>query len=129
MKKIQFVNNSEPYLSAENLNQMQSNIEDAIEWKLVGEVAGNNTVALPTSFKELYVVTTYTTENYSQTFTKNILKENLVNKQYIYTGYYYSDNDNAVASFFHDNNYFSCNALSIGGQSLTSSSTTRIYYR
>lgn len=33
MKKIQFVNNSEPYLSAENLNQMQSNIEEAIEEK------------------------------------------------------------------------------------------------
>ena len=30
MKKINFVNNSEPYLSAENLNQMQSNIEEAI---------------------------------------------------------------------------------------------------
>ena len=31
MEKINFVNNSEPYLSAENLNQMQSNIEDAIK--------------------------------------------------------------------------------------------------
>lgn len=29
MKKIQFKNNSEPYLSAENLNQMQDNIEIA----------------------------------------------------------------------------------------------------
>lgn len=28
MEKINFVNDSEPYLSAENLNQMQSNIED-----------------------------------------------------------------------------------------------------
>ena len=31
MKKINFVNNSEPYLSAENLNQLQSNIEEATE--------------------------------------------------------------------------------------------------
>ena len=30
MKKITFVNNSEPYLSAENLNQMQENVENAI---------------------------------------------------------------------------------------------------
>lgn len=30
MEKIQFSNNSEPYLSADNLNQMQSNIENAI---------------------------------------------------------------------------------------------------
>ena len=30
MEKIQFANNSEPYLSAENLNQMQDNIEKAI---------------------------------------------------------------------------------------------------
>lgn len=29
MQKITFVNNSEPYLSAENLNQMQDNIEEA----------------------------------------------------------------------------------------------------
>lgn len=30
MKKIDFKNNSEPYLNAENLNQMQTNMEDAI---------------------------------------------------------------------------------------------------
>ena len=30
MKKINFVNNSQPYLSAENLNQMQNNMEEAI---------------------------------------------------------------------------------------------------
>lgn len=30
MEKINFVNNSEPYLSAENLNQMQENIENTI---------------------------------------------------------------------------------------------------
>lgn len=30
MEKINFVNDSEPYLSAENLNKMQSNIETAI---------------------------------------------------------------------------------------------------
>ena len=31
MEKINFANNSEPYLSAENLNQMQENIEEAIQ--------------------------------------------------------------------------------------------------
>jgi hypothetical protein len=30
MKKITFVNDSEPYLSAENLNQLQDNIEEEI---------------------------------------------------------------------------------------------------
>lgn len=30
MKKINFVNNEAPYLNAENLNQMQDNIEEAI---------------------------------------------------------------------------------------------------
>ena len=30
MKKINFANNDAPYLSAENLNQMQTNIEDGI---------------------------------------------------------------------------------------------------
>lgn len=30
MEKIEFKNNSEPYLSAENLNQIQNNIENAI---------------------------------------------------------------------------------------------------
>lgn len=37
MEKINFVNNSEPYLSAENLNQMQSNIEDAIKETILYE--------------------------------------------------------------------------------------------
>lgn len=31
MKKITFVNDSEPYLSAENLNQLQDNIEEHID--------------------------------------------------------------------------------------------------
>lgn len=31
MEKINFVNNSEPYLSAENLNQMQDNMENAVK--------------------------------------------------------------------------------------------------
>lgn len=31
MKKIEFKNNDAPYLSAENFNQMQDNIEEAIE--------------------------------------------------------------------------------------------------
>lgn len=31
MEKINFVNNSEPYLSAENLNQMQDNMENATQ--------------------------------------------------------------------------------------------------
>ena len=35
MKKINFVNNSEPYLSAENLNQMQSNVEEIIKGTLL----------------------------------------------------------------------------------------------
>lgn len=30
MKKINFVNNSEPYLSSENFNQIQDNVEEAI---------------------------------------------------------------------------------------------------
>lgn len=34
MKKINFVNNDAPYLSAENLNQMQDNIEEAIDKKI-----------------------------------------------------------------------------------------------
>lgn len=31
MKKIQFKNNEAPYLSAENLNQLQNNVEDATQ--------------------------------------------------------------------------------------------------
>lgn len=38
MKKINFVNNDAPYLSAENLNQMQDNIEEAI-----GEIVESGT--------------------------------------------------------------------------------------
>lgn len=49
MKKINFANNSEPYLSAENLTQMQDNIEEAIngvvlfEGSTTGNVLLNNT--------------------------------------------------------------------------------------
>lgn len=35
MKKINFVNNSEPYLNAENLNQMQNNMEDVTQRDIV----------------------------------------------------------------------------------------------
>lgn len=37
MKKINFVNNDAPYLSAENLNQMQDNIEEAINGNIIWE--------------------------------------------------------------------------------------------
>lgn len=37
MEKINFGNNSEPYLSAENLNQMQDNIEEAIDGTVLWE--------------------------------------------------------------------------------------------
>lgn len=44
MEKITFVNNSEPYLSAENLNQLQTNIENAInETYSTTEVKTNKT--------------------------------------------------------------------------------------
>lgn len=42
MEKIQFVNNSEPYLSAENLNQMQTNIENAIKKHIVTAILTSN---------------------------------------------------------------------------------------
>jgi hypothetical protein len=47
MKKINFVNNSEPYLNAENLNQLQTNIENAINEKnyLIATSTGTKTLS------------------------------------------------------------------------------------
>lgn len=44
MKKIEFKNNSEPYLSAETLNQLQGNVED--EFNKIGTIyeQSNNSV-------------------------------------------------------------------------------------
>ena len=52
MKKINFVNNDAPYLSAENLNQMQDNIEDAINEnhiELLAENIGNGNITVDLS--------------------------------------------------------------------------------
>lgn len=46
MKKINFVNNSEPDLSAENLNQMQDNIEEAIEELEIETITNSNGTAI-----------------------------------------------------------------------------------
>ena len=59
MEKINFVNNSEPYLSAENLNQMQSNMENEInklnrEWKQATIVDYETaTITIPISWDDL----------------------------------------------------------------------------
>ena len=47
MKKIEFKNNSEPYISAENLNTLQNNIEDAINDKniITASFNTNHTIA------------------------------------------------------------------------------------
>lgn len=37
MEKITFVNNDAPYLSAENLNQLQNNVEEAIDGVVIWE--------------------------------------------------------------------------------------------
>ena len=42
MEKIEFKNNEEPYLSAENLNQMQDNIEKSVDGVVLYENASGS---------------------------------------------------------------------------------------
>lgn len=49
MKKIEFKNNSEPYISAENLNTLQNNIEDAINDKNIITASFNTNYTIATS--------------------------------------------------------------------------------
>lgn len=62
MKKINFVNNDAPYLSAENLNQMQDNIEEAINGVVLFESAeGDNSTSITlnetlANYKEIEIV-------------------------------------------------------------------------
>jgi hypothetical protein len=55
MKKINFVNNDAPYLSAENLNQMQDNIEGAINSYTKSVDANGWTVIDFGTYKEYYM--------------------------------------------------------------------------
>ena len=58
MEKINFVNNSTPYLNADNLNQMQTNFENAIHVEVItatltveaGNTSGNVSVNLPEGY-------------------------------------------------------------------------------
>ena len=64
MDKINFQNkpNTTTPINATNLNQLQDNVESAINetktWKLVGTVTSNDQMTLPTSFNELYIEVT-----------------------------------------------------------------------
>ena len=49
MKKINFVNNDAPYLSAENLNQMQDNIETAINELITEEYKDGTSLIISSS--------------------------------------------------------------------------------
>lgn len=89
MKKIQFVNNSEPYLSAENLNQMQSNIEEAIketystEEQVIGTWEG----------KPLYRrIIKYTAPN-SSSFVSVFELEEFLDIQIFYGSFFYKTNN------------------------------------
>lgn len=62
MKKINFINNQAPALNGANLNQLQDNVENAIEeatnlvkWTLLGSATGTNNINLPSDFNELYI--------------------------------------------------------------------------
>lgn len=70
MEKINFVNNSEPYLNAENLNQLQTNIENAIKKHIVTAILTsnwtqntNNAVIIP--FNKTSIIGTKLTYNTS----------------------------------------------------------------
>lgn len=65
MEKIQFVNNSEPYINAENLNVLQNNIEDAINDKniITASFNTNHTIATSDTYEKVKLDTSVSVGN------------------------------------------------------------------
>ena len=101
MKKIDFVNNDAPYLSAENLNQMQDNIEEAIEEHYSTEetFTGKYWIDGKKIYKKVIITTAGTLQNLlnSMSIETVIYKEGMANAGYDTTWFindYPSDEQN-----------------------------------
>ena len=65
MKKIQFTNNSEPYISAGNLNLLQDNVENAINDKniITASFNTNHTIATSDTYEKVKLDTSVSVGN------------------------------------------------------------------
>jgi hypothetical protein len=135
MQKITFVNESEPYLSAENLNQMQDNVENAINWKLYkSNVSASTSVDISTlDFNELYIevrigTTSAVSNNYITTF--HILKNQLSStKKYYRNGSYFTSAFNGGSVIEATNSVIKCVDNYFGGVVVNTHTRLDIYYK
>lgn len=97
-----------------------------LNWKLAGTNTSNEYIAIPSSAKELHIMTR---EN-DQMYTKSIMVSDLVNGDYFYDGFYVSSTNYGVCAWQYDStNGIHCLLLQRQGASKISESTTKIYYK
>lgn len=74
MKKINFVNNSEPYLSAENFNQLQTNIEEAFAKNVISASLKSDYTLTTTNTYELIPLDDFVSVGDKLTLENNKIK-------------------------------------------------------
>lgn len=85
MRKIEFINDSAPYLSAENLNLLQDNVEEGIE-EHRSKILWTN--LNPTStFNAQTIILSSNDYDYLEVFYKDYMTNNLIMSERFYKGY------------------------------------------
>ena len=100
-------------------------------WKYVGEQTGTNALSYPSSASEIYIKTTWNNDfSYFHEFYMPIISLN-AGISYCETGAYRSSNDNGAVIIKIDanNRTVALNKNIYGGQDVTSTSKTALYYR
>lgn len=103
MEKINFVNNSTPYLSAENLNQMQSNVENAINGVVLYENAdgSNETITLNDNATNYSFIEIFYKERYNNILNSiRIIPENECYVHLLNNYPFYGDGVGNVTTFY-----------------------------
>lgn len=100
--------------------------QEYINWKLAGTNTSNGYIAIPSSAKELHIMTR---EN-DQMYTKNIMVSDLVDGDYFYDSFYVSSSNAGVCAWQYDSaSGIHCLLLQRQGTSKISESTTKLYYK
>ena len=115
------------------LNEKIEDVNDSLEWKLLGTVNGNTKQALPTGYNELLVVVGHSNMTSNRDcFSIHIIKSTLSHQtnNYFYAGGYLTANSYMGCQIKIEGNYeISCTAVFKNGVDETANYVCSVFYK
>lgn len=113
----------------ENAVPNAKTVKDYVNFKLLNKVTGKVSIQLPANYNEIIIVSTYHQGSYDQTFSTHLTKNDITNKQYIYSGFYYNAAEYATCNWYVNNNMIQLNTMNINGENFHTVCETKLYIK